>query len=261
MQLGVDLTRQDSDHFPLNLSVQCVPPTGLPAPDSGDPLPLLSWDMSSRQAYATTIADGRLDACVPHARCGDLDSAFQQLSDAIVEAARSAGCRYKAAQAQPATKQPSKRQQPFYDRECLDMKRLFRRMRSQDPEVAHALKRKYAGLVRRKRRQYRQLQTGRLLREIRSRPRDFWRKLNGRPAQLPPPLRDQSAWQQYMAGLSAAPSPTIPSAPAVASRTAPHVANELNGPITVADVKDALPLLNNGRSGAAQGWPAVRFHS
>ena len=136
------------------------------------------------------------------------------------------------------------------------MKRLFRRMRSQDPEVAHALKRKYAGLVRRKRRQYRQLQTGRLLREIRSRPRDFWRKLNGRPASLPPPLRDQSAWQQYMAGLSVAPSPTIPSAPAVASRTAPHVASELNGPITVADVKDALPLLHNGRSGAAQGWPA-----
>ena len=45
VQLGVDLTRQDSDHFPLNLSVQCVPPTDLPAPDNGHPLPLLSWDM------------------------------------------------------------------------------------------------------------------------------------------------------------------------------------------------------------------------
>ena len=54
---------------------------------------------------------------------------------------------------------------------------------------------------------------------------------------------------------SSVPNHTI-NAPAVASRTAPHVASELNGPINVADVKDALPLLNNGRSGAAQGWPA-----
>ena len=34
------------------------------------------------------------------------------------------------------------------------------------------------------------------------------------------------------------------------------MASELNRPITVADVKDALPLLNNDRSGAAQAWPA-----
>ena len=57
-----------------------------------------------------------------------------------------------------------------------------------------------------------------------------------------------------MSGLSAPPSRAVPATPVAA--TARQGAGELNRPITMADVQDALPLLNNGRSGALQGWSA-----
>ena len=118
------------------------------------------------------------------------------------------------------------------------------------------LLRKYASVVRRKCRIYRQLQTDTLLRSIRSRPRDFWRKLNGKPAALPPTLQQHSKWQQYMADLCA-PASSVPS---LLSTSAPPGAQQLaaglNDATTSGEVQAALPLLNNGESCAKSGWPA-----
>ena len=71
-QLNVNSTLQDSDHFPFSLSIQCLRlSTGLHPSSNGDTLPSLAWDMSCRQAYATTLTDGRLSNCIAHAQRGD----------------------------------------------------------------------------------------------------------------------------------------------------------------------------------------------
>ena len=78
------------------------------------------------------------------------------------------------------------------------------------------LLRKYASVVRRRCRIYPQLQTDTLLREIRSRLRDFWRKLDGKPAALPLTLQQHSKWQRYMADLCA-PASSVPSLPSTSA--------------------------------------------
>ncbi|RYX77941.1 reverse transcriptase family protein, partial [bacterium] len=145
---------------------------------------------------------------------------------------------------------------PFFDRECKSLKRLYQRVRSSDPEMARVLRRKYAHVVRRKCRVYRQQQTHILLREIRRKPQDFWKKLNGRPEPLPQPLQRQGQWRQYMSDLCAPATAAVPQPVVAAPAAACQAAEPLNQPITSAEVESALPLLNNNRSGAGQGWPA-----
>ena len=188
---------------------------------------------------------------------GSIPRACEQLSATVLAAAQASGCRFKpAVPAGPPRTQKRREHKPFFDRECRDLKRLYQHTRSRDPEQAHVLLRKYASVVRRKCRIYRQLQTDTLLREIRSRPRDFWRKLNGKPAALPRALQQQSKWQQYMADLCA-PASSVPPPPSTSAPTgAQQLASGLNEAITSGEVQAALPLLNNGRSCAKSGWPA-----
>ena len=95
-----------------------------------------------------------------------------------------------------------------------------------------------------------------LLREIRRKPQDFWKKLNGRPEPLPQPLQRQGQWRQYMSDLCAPATAAVPQPMVAAPAAACQAAEPLNQPITSAEVESALPLLNNNRSGAGQGWPA-----
>ena len=139
-----------------------------------------------------------LDICIQLARRGAIPQACQQLSDTLLQAVTSAGCRFSTAAAAPSAR-PTRHHRPFFDKECQDLKWLYQHMRSQDPEVARVLRHKYSSLLRRKCRQYRQQQTHVLLREIRRRPQDVWRKLNGPPTPLPKPLQQYSQWQQNMA--------------------------------------------------------------
>ena len=82
------------------------------------------------------------------------------------------------------------------------------------------------------------------------------RKLNGKPAALPPTLQQHSKWQQYMANLCAPASSVPPLPSASAPPGAQQLAAGLNDAITSGEVQAALPLLNNGKSCAKSGWPA-----
>ena len=183
--------------------------------------------------------------------------AFEQLSAAILAAAQASGSQFKpAVPAGPPPTQRRREHKPLFDRECRDLKHLYQHTRSRNPEQAHVLLRKYAGVVRRKCCIYRQLQIHTLLREIRSQPRDFWRKLNGKPAALPQALQQHSKWQQYMADLCAPASWVAPLPSTSAPPGAQQLAAGLNDAITSGEVQAALPLLNKGMSCAKSGWPA-----
>ena len=250
----VDSSRLESDHFPLCVTLQCslAPQPGAVPGAGGAPLPRLSWDDSHCEAYVQALDGFALDACTMLAAQGNIPRACEQLSAAVLAAAQASGCRFKPAiSAGPPCSPPTQRRRehkPFFDRECRDLKRLYQHTRSRDPEQAHVLLRKYASVVRRKCRIYRQLQTATLLRSIRSRPRDFWRKLHGKPAALPPTLQQHSKRQQYMADLCAPASSVLPLPSTSAPPGAQQLAAGLNDAITSGEVQAALPLLNNG------GW-------
>ena len=257
----VDSSRLESDHFPLCVTFQCslAPQPGpfqvLMAPR----YPWLSWDDSHREAYVQALDSCALDACTVLAAQGSIPQACEQLSAAVLAAAQASECQIKPAISAGPPPPPTQRRRehkPFFDRECRDLKRLYQHTRSRDPEQAHVLLRRYASVVRRKCRTYRQLQTDTLLREIRSRPRDFWRQLNGKPAALPPTLQQHSQWQQNMANLCA-PASSVPPLPSTSTPPgAQQLAAGLNDAITSGEVQAALPLLNNGKSCAKSGWPA-----
>ena len=254
----VDGTRTESDHLPLLAEIRCQPSGHQALPCSGndgEPLPRLRWDARHREEYVKGLDGPTLQSCVHLAQHGSLAESCSKLSDTLVAAAVAAGCHHKPATS-TAPARPKRDHRPFFDKECKDLKRLYQHTRSRDPEQAHVLRRKYASVVRRKCRVYRQQQTGRLLREIRRKPQDFWRKLNGRPAPLPQLLQRQDQWRQYMADLCA-PASVVPPQPSIVPQDgAQHVASGMNAAISSMEVETALPLLNNNRSGAAQGWPS-----
>ena len=239
----VDSSRLESDHFPLCVTLQCslAPQPGAVSGADGTPLPRLSWDDSHREAYVQALDGLALDACTMLAAQGSIPRACEQLSAAVLAAAQASGCRFKpAVSAGPPCSPPTQRRRehkPFFDRECQDLKRLYQHTRSRDPEQAHVLLRKYASVVRRKCRIYRQLQTDTLLRSIRSRPRDFWRKLNSTAS-------GSSTWPTCV--LLPHRCPPCPSASTPPG--AQQLAAGLNDAITSGEVQAALPLLNSGKS-------------
>ena len=106
-------------------------------------------------------------------------------------------------------------------------------------------------MVRRKCRVYRQQQTHILqVRDIRRKPQNFWKKLNGKPVRpepLPQPLQRQGRWRQYMSDLCAPATAAVPQPVLGAPAVACQAAEPLNQPITSTEVVSALPLLNNNR--------------
>ena len=95
----VDSSRLESDHFPLCVTLQCSlapQPGAIPGAD-GTPLPRLSWDDSHREAYVQALDGFALDACSMLAAQGSIPQACEQLSAAVLAAARASGCRFKPA--------------------------------------------------------------------------------------------------------------------------------------------------------------------
>ena len=126
--------------------------------------------------------------------------------------------------------------------------------------MACVLRCKYAHVMRTKCRAHCQRQTHILLKDSRRKSQELRNKLNGKNPSLPKPLQRPDQWQQYMAGLCAPTATAIPQLLALAPAGACQAAEPLSQPISSAEIKLALPLLNNRRSGARQGRPAKLMH-
>ena len=201
---------------------------------------------------ACLLKHAELCECSRLVSAGQLEPAFHALSDVLLSAAKDAGCKQTGSGRGQVRKQ---RDKPYFDAECRQMRRHFRRVLKSDVETGCVLARRYITVLRRKCRQHRQQQTPALLRQLRGNDKAFWRQFNRRHDSLPAPLASHPPWQPYHARLCA---------PA-AQRVEPPVQNppaqrppsgSLHDPILQSEVEMALPKLSNGKASAQAGWPA-----
>ena len=257
----VEAQRYDSDHKPLVLSLPLVAAAAAAAAGPvapalpGRPLPNLRWDGSKKSQYAAQLR-GQAPAI---ARCqglvdaGQLDSAFQELGSVLVGAAVTAGCK----SCPGSGRLRACKDKPYFDQECRLLRAKFRYALRHDPDSVRVLARRFSFVIRRKCRQHRQRQTPILLRHLRSNHKVFWQKLNARSSALPAALSAHSAWTSFHANLCSPPAVRLRPVPQPATGSQPGPPLEdLEGDISLAEVKKALPRLANGKATGQAGWPA-----
>ena len=107
----------------------------------------------------------RLAECEDLVSSEDVAAAFQKLGDILVESAQEARCKHVTG-SRPSRHQ--RRDKPYLDHECRQMRAQFRYAMRHDPQHVWVLARRLSFTIRRKCRQYRQRQTPALLRHLRS---------------------------------------------------------------------------------------------
>ena len=251
--------RYDSDHKPLvlSLSFQAAAAAAAEAGSSdipGQPLPSLRWDGSKQGAYVRCLnhSGAQLAECEDLVNSGDVAAAFQKLGDTLVGSARMAGCKHVDGSRPPRCQ---RRDKPYFDRECKQMRAQFRYAMRHDPQHVRVLARRFSFTIRRKCRQYRQRQTPALLRHLRSNHKCFWQQLNRAEGALPAPLASHAAWDAFHQRLCAPPATRMrpPDNPCPVS---PPSCAALEADISQREVEQALPKLSNGKASGGAGWPA-----
>ena len=260
----VNTGRKDSDHHPIEMTLQVNVAASVPVPCIGAPLSRVKWQPSARHAYADAlrnVASASLDACKGHAVAGELDAAFETLD---------AGVRVAAAMcSMPARTGGHQRQArvhaPFFDAECRQLKRdvRARARRGGDPAEVRALERAYHNTVRSKRRAHRLAQLQRLLDELHCDPRAFWKRLKTQQSDVPEQLKPVQMWAGYLRRVANLQLPDIAVLPHTSFPVQPSPpvahADALNAPISLGEVLVGLRKLHNGRATGMQGLPAELF--
>ena len=257
----VNTARQESDHAPLEADL-CVPvPQTIHHPVCvGMSIRRRHWCSERQGTYCQALQS---PACVELLRNAEqaatennVDAAVQAFSEAVQMAADVGGmvakqCSRKADSAQA--------HQPFFDAECLALKRQVRRLGSTgDPLARKALERRYHSLVRQRKRAYHFKRLQQLLVDERKRPRQFWKVLRAKHSDLPIGLQRVQAWESYIANLSHCGSAEGCSLPGAAYPQQLQ-ADALNVPISLQEVLVGLQKLHNGRSSGSLGIPAELY--
>jgi hypothetical protein len=256
---GVNMARYDSDHWPIEVALDIPASPVTPAPCQGVDLPRVHWLPAGRGAYARAlgdVADGVLEACSQAAARADVSAAFDLLDGAVRQAARVAGMRGGAG----GRRLPLGRDhQPFFDKECLRLKRGVRACLrwGGSRQEARVLERQYHSVVRSKRRAHRRRELQALLADQRGDPRRFWKRLRSMRRDVPPQLRPVQCWDSYVRRVGNLGLPDGCTLPGEAfPQHGDMVAAELNAPITLEEVMRGLKQLNNGRATGRLGLPA-----
>ncbi len=158
--------------------------------------------------------------------------------------------------------------QPFFDQECVRLKRDWRRagcrLGFSDPQV-RGIERRYHAYVRSRKRVWLMSRLEECIALFHSCPRQFWRSFRGPLSKLPLPLQTHEVWQEFMhvfiggdIALNVAPLVTLSEA------AYPHVptpADTLNDPFTLQEMEAALSSLHTGKSSGFMGYPSelLRF--
>ena len=262
--LVVNTGRKDSDHHPIEMTLQVNVAASVPLPCIGAPLSRVKWQPSARNVYAAAlrnVASASLDACKGHAVAGELDAAFQTLEAGIRGAAAANGMPARTGRHQRKARADA----PFFDSECRQLKRDVRaRARcGGDPAEVRALERAYHNTVRHKRRAHRLAQLRRLLDDLHSDPRAFWKRLKSQQSDIPEQLKPVQLWAGYLERVANLQLPLIAELPHLSFPVQPsapvaHV-DALNAPISLGEVLAGLKSLHNGRATGVQGLPAELF--
>lgn len=257
----VNIAREESDHAPLEADL-CVPvPQGVQAFDCvGVPIRRRHWCTERHGPYSQALQNPTCVALLHNVEQAvednSVDAAVQAFCGVVHMAADQAGMPAKRASTKSG---PARAHQPFYDGECVALKRQLRRSgRTRAPEAREDLERRYHSLVRQKKRAYQLERLKQLLADERIRPRQFWKVLRAKHSQLPPGLQQVQAWESYIGHLSHCGTAEGCSLPEAAYPQQPH-ADALNVPISLQEVLDGLHKLHNGRSSGSLGIPAELY--
>ena len=245
VEATVTSERWGSDHWPIQALVQLQHQPAAPAAAcQGTPLPRRRWLSSARDGYAQALSH-QLGLAGPGASAA-------RLLAAVSTAAAQVGM---PARIVTRGRAPRKFSQPFYDAECRAAKQQWEAAAAADKRH---LGNRYHSLVRRKARAYRQAKLRSLLDSKCLQQRSFWRMLRRPDSRLPDSLQNVQAWQGYMQHTARAELPALSGAlPGVAYPAQQQSqAAGLNGPITLEEVRAALPGLHNGRALGSLGLPA-----
>ncbi len=256
---GVGLTRPDSDHMPLEMRIllSAAAPPSPPLPPVQQHTPTWLWDGAKREQYALALQAGPCQASLQQscgaAAAGNLQQADVHFNTALKTAARMAGLR----QTRPQSSQPPRLSDfPWFDSRCAVLRSQLRRAKllsPRSPEV-RLLQRRYRGQLRRSKAAGNQRDVLSLSQLLKSNPRQFWRKASLPHSVLPPELQTPSAWDGYLANLTAPPVHIADQLPLPHTPQPPAPAASLDQPLTQAEIEVALQRLHNGRSGALLGY-------
>ncbi|KAA6423862.1 MAG: hypothetical protein FRX49_06432 [Trebouxia sp. A1-2] len=243
---GVGLTGPDSDHMPLEMRVllsAAAPPSPL-LPPVQQHTPTWIWDGAKQEQYALALQAGPCQATLQQssaaAAAGDLRQADAHFNTALKTAAQMAGLR----QTRPQSSQPPRLLElPWFD--SRTQLRRAKLLSPRSPEV-RLLQRRYRGQLRRSKADGNQRDVLSLSQLLRSNPRQFWRKASLPHNMLPPELQAPTAWDGYLANLTAPPVHIADQLPLPHTPQPPAPATSLDQPLTQAEVEVALQKLHNG---------------
>ena len=146
----------------------------------GTPLHAIRWTDAVRGAYVAGLEDklGDLHDCSGQALQGNVDTAITSLINTVVGAAHASGLQSRSRVRRAASRAPNL---PFYDNECLRLKREYRRLARREGHSAQVreLERKYHSYVRARKRAWLLDQLRAATQQFNRDPRSFWRHLRG----------------------------------------------------------------------------------
>ena len=252
-----------SDHYPIHirLGMRGVEPPALT--EEGPQRCRIIWDARKRMDYVSCLEEMeiQLQECEILIQANKVQEALDKLVHTLKTAAREAGLVERVPQVKCNTRVKNK---PFYDRECEQLKKEWRRqgrrLGYRAPEVL-TLKRTYHLHVRSCKRRWMLQQLKEAIALYHANPKKFWKQLRGGHAYLPQPLLNPGIWQEFMlklvtlgsmsgeedsAGLSYVAYPLQMNTPAQA----------LNEPFSLEEVEDGLRALNNNKAPGFLGYPA-----
>ena len=250
----VNPNRRESDHYPLEGTIlQSLPPMAN-AQCTGRPLLKHHWQAGMREEYCEQLQTGTCQAALQQAMHlathGNLQAALQKFDEGLCAAAAASGMPAKAS----GHNKLGRKHKPFFDAQCLALKRRVHRARGLDRKGLEA---EYHALVRGKKRAYNldRLQT--LIDEQYTDQRSFWKLLRSEYKDLPVSLQHVQVWDGYIQRVADCGCPSGLQLPAEAyPQRSPHAAATLNGNVTQEEVQVALQNLHNGRAKGACGLPS-----
>jgi hypothetical protein len=252
-----------SDHYPIHVHVHLPLAQSAPTPS---PLPMLRrllWRGSCRLLYVNALEgeESSLIQCQSLAQSGNIPQALSLFQATLFKAATQAGMLLLP----QGRSRPSPRHKPFFDKECLELKRAWKKLGRQvgwhDAGV-RTLERRYHALVRSKKRSWLLQQLQGIIAMYHSEPRRFWRILHGSSPRLPDPLSHPSAWSSFALGLQSVPISVHSILSEVAfPHQAPSSSTQLEIPFTLVEVESAILSMKSGRVPGLSGYPSefLRF--
>jgi hypothetical protein len=259
-----------SDHYSIT-TLFALPMLSTTLSDTshlGVPLRQVHWKGACRLDYVhhLELVAPTLGCCTDLALAGHVEQAMDTLSQVLVRAAHAADMRiYTVRLGSQARPRPH---QPFYDQECVRLKRDWRRagrLHGFSAPLVRGLERHYHSYVRSRKRAWLMSQLEERVALFHTCPRQFWRTFRGHPPSLPLPLHDHEVWGPFMSGftlgdLGTPDEPLMPLSE-VAYPTTLGPDASLNQPFTLPEMEDALSALHTGRSVGFQGFPSefLRF--